>query len=154
MSDQLTRPVLLLDDDGEIFNALAALERILVELIANGDEDQEPTPCLGPDQLNAVHRVLMQLHAAERSPGVDLYDPCETFHYGTLRVFCPLITDLEEIGHSLGAVRVAARAPHPHYIRETVEDITQRLAIGTSRTSTGHTKRSKSMRVATDGFAN
>jgi hypothetical protein len=129
MSDQPTRPVLLLDDDGEMFNALAALERILVELIASGDEDQDPTPGLGSDQLNAVHRVLMQLHAAEGSPGVDLYDPSGTFQYGTLRVFCPLVTDLEEIGRSLEVVRVAAHSPHPHYIRETVEDITQRLAI-------------------------
>jgi hypothetical protein len=129
MSDQLTRPVLLLDDDGEMFNTLSALERILVEMITSGDEDQALTPDLGPDQLNAVHRVLMQLHAAERSPGVDLYDPSGTFQYGTLRVFCPLVTDLEEIGRSLEVVRVAARSPHPHYIRETVEDITQRLAM-------------------------
>jgi hypothetical protein len=129
MSDQPTRPVLLLDDDGEMFNALDALERIVVELIAIGDEDQEPTPEIGPDQLNAVHRVLRQLHAAERSPGVDLYDPSGTFQYGTLRVFCPLVTDLEELGRSLQVVRVASQSPHPHYIRETVEDITQRLAI-------------------------
>lgn len=128
MSNRATRPVLLLDDYGEMFNTLAALERILVELVATGDDDHEPTSDLGLDQLHAVHRVLLQLQAAEASPGVDLYDPSGAFQYGTLRVFCPLVTDIEEIGRTIGAVRVAARSPHPHYIRETVEDITQRLA--------------------------
>jgi hypothetical protein len=119
---------LLLDDDGEMFNTLVALQRILVELVASGDEDQEPSPDLGPDQLNAVHRVLMQLHAAESSPGVDLYDPSGSFQYCTLRVFCPLITDLDEISRSLDVLRVAADSPYLNFVRETIEDMTERFA--------------------------
>ena len=126
MSDGLTRPVLLLDDDGELFNVLAALEQILVELVAGGDE--ESYQHLGTDQLKAAHRVLLQLRAAESAPGVDLYDPSGCFEYCKLRVFCPLIADLEEIGRSLDEIRVAADSPHPNFIRETVEDITQMLA--------------------------
>ena len=34
MSDRVTHPVLLLNNEGELFNTLAALERILVELLA------------------------------------------------------------------------------------------------------------------------
>jgi hypothetical protein len=71
----------------------------------------------------------MPLGAAEQTPGVELYDPDGRYHYVTLRVFCPLIADVDAIAQSIDVLSEAARSPRPNYIRETIEDIVSRSAV-------------------------
>jgi hypothetical protein len=129
MSDPTTRPLLVIDDDGELFGTLAVFEEILSEMQPLEEDKEAPAATFGPDELNAVHRVLMQLGAAEQAPGVELYDPVGRFHYVTLRVFCPLIADLDAIGHSIGVLSEAARSPRPNCVVEKIEDIVWHGAV-------------------------
>jgi hypothetical protein len=129
MSDPSNRPFLLIDDEGELTATLVVLEELLTAIQPLEEDKELPAPALVFDDLNAADRILMQLHAVNRTPGSTSMDQHGRFHAVLRRMFWSRIADLDAMGRSVRVFNEAVGSRHPTYILQTIEDIVRRSAV-------------------------
>jgi hypothetical protein len=118
-----TRWATVPDTDGELTHTLAVLEEILLHL--QPVEDQPAVAGLGPDELHALQRICMRLHAAEGSGGPELYAPNGTFNYPALFFFGLLNEDLAAVGRAIAQLGASLLPAGDEFVREVINEFNE-----------------------------
>ena len=118
-----SRLVVVPDTDGDLADALGVLEEVLLQLQPHEPDDEPAAPGLGADELHALQRIAMRIHAAEQADDIPaLYAPDGGLEYLPLRFVTLLGEDLDAVGTAIAALGASLLPGGDSYAREALDN--------------------------------